>query len=164
MAANPKIQLLPFEAVLVKKFRDTYLAALHFFHFVNLQVYWEVKIIFEWKIVTMLQGVGRTILLSNNAAVRVTAVRCLAASAPEPKGRRDKSMTKKAVHSKSFVQNIFRGIIEPAQAFPYPDVLNEEQRDTLQMLVDPTEKFMTEKNNALKNDALEMVPEDTVQV
>ena len=47
---------------------------------------------------------------------------------------------------------------------PYPDVLNEEQRDTLQMLVDPTEKFMTEKNNALKNDALEMVPEDTVQV
>lgn len=73
-------------------------------------------------------------------------------------------MTKKAVHSKSFVQNIFRGIIEPAQAFPYPDVLNEEQRDTLQMLVDPTEKFMTEKNNALKNDALEMVPEDTVQV
>ena len=73
-------------------------------------------------------------------------------------------MTKKAVHSKSFVQNIFRGIIEPAQAFPYPDVLNEEQRDTLQMLVDPTEKFVTEKNNALKNDALEMVPEDTVQV
>lgn len=49
MAANPKIQLLPFEAVLVKKFRDTYLAALHFFHFVNLQDCWEVKIIFRVK-------------------------------------------------------------------------------------------------------------------
>jgi very long chain acyl-CoA dehydrogenase len=102
--------------------------------------------------------------LSNSPIVRVTTLRCLATTAPEPKGRRDKSISKKAVHSKSFVQNIFRGIIEPAQAYPYPNVLNEEQRDTLQMLVDPTEKFMTEKNDALKNDALESVPEDTVQV
>jgi len=112
--------------------------------------------------VKMLQGVGR-VILSNSPIVRVTTLRCLATTAPEPKGRRDKSISKKAVHSKSFVQNIFRGIIEPAQAYPYPNVLNEEQRDTLQMLVDPTEKFMTEKNDALKNDALESVPEDTGQ-
>jgi len=110
-----------------------------------------------------MQSVGRAILL-NNAAVRVSAVRCLASAAPERKGRKEKSLNKKAVHSKSFVQNIFRGIVEPEQAFPYPKVLTEEQQDTLQMLVDPTEKFMTEKNDALKNDALEMVPEDTVQV
>ena len=113
----------------------------------------------------MMQGIGR-VILSNNPAVRVTAVRCMAASAaiPERKGRRDKSLTKKAVHSKSFVQNIFRGIVEPEQAYPYPKVLSEEQTDTLQMLVDPTEKFMTDKNDPLKNDALEVVPEDTVQV
>ena len=113
----------------------------------------------------MMQGIGRTILC-NNPATRVTAVRCMAAVAsnPERKGRREKSLTKKAVHSKSFVQNIFRGIVEPAQAYPYPKVLSEEQTDMLQMLVDPTEKFMTEKNDPLKNDALEMVPEDTVQV
>ncbi len=112
-----------------------------------------------------MQGVGRAILTSTNPAFRVTAVRCMAASAKtEPKGRRDKSVSKKAVHSKSFVQNIFRGIIEPEQAFPYPRVLTEDQIDTLQMLVDPTEKFMTEKNNALLNDSLEKVPEETVQV
>lgn len=111
----------------------------------------------------MLQGVGR-VLLSNSPVVRVSAVRCLASAAPEPKGRRDKSMNKKAVHSKSFVQNIFRGIIEPSQAYPYPNVLSEEQRETLMMLVDPTEKFMTEMNDPLKNDALETVPEPTVQV
>jgi hypothetical protein len=110
----------------------------------------------------MMQGIGRAILC-NTPAVRVTTVRCMAV-VPERKGRREKSVTKKAVHSKSFVQNIFRGIVEPAQAYPYPKVLSEEQTDMLQMLVDPTEKFMTEKNDPLKNDALEMVPEETVQV
>jgi very long chain acyl-CoA dehydrogenase len=37
--------------------------------------------------------------------------------------------------------NIFRGAVQGSQVFPYPDVLNEEQRDTLSMLVDPTAKF-----------------------
>lgn len=32
------------------------------------------------------------------------------------------------------------------------------------MLVDPTEKFLKEQNDPLKNDAMEMVPEKTVQV
>merc|ERR1719414_986828 len=72
-------------------------------------------------------------------------------------------MRKPAVHSKSFVQNMFRGMIEHEQAFPYPNVLNGEQRETLEMLVPPTEKFMTEVNDPLKNDALETVPEETVQ-
>lgn len=37
--------------------------------------------------------------------------------------------------------NIFRGQIEPRQVFPFPDALNEEQKDTLKMLVDPVQKF-----------------------
>lgn len=41
----------------------------------------------------------------------------------------------------SFVMNAFRGQIESKQIFPYPNVLNEEQRETLQMLVDPVSKF-----------------------
>lgn len=41
----------------------------------------------------------------------------------------------------SFVMNAFRGQIESKQVFPYPTVLNEEQRETLQMLVDPVSKF-----------------------
>jgi hypothetical protein len=32
-------------------------------------------------------------------------------------------MNKKAVHSKSFAQNMFRGILEPEQVFPYPKVI-----------------------------------------
>ena len=30
---------------------------------------------------------------------------------------------------------ITRGVIEPEQCFPYPEVLNEDQMETLQMLV-----------------------------
>lgn len=39
------------------------------------------------------------------------------------------------------MMNLFRGVVQPVQVFPYPDVLNEEQTDTLNMLVDPVRKF-----------------------
>ena len=70
---------------------------------------------------------------------------------------------KKAVQSNSFVQNMFRGMIQTEQTFPYPKVLSEEQSENLAMLVDPTEKFMTEVNDSAWNDANETVHPDTVQ-
>merc|ERR1719511_633166 len=72
-------------------------------------------------------------------------------------------MQKKAVNSQSFVQNVFRGMVEPEQAFPYPNSLDQDQRDTLEMLVPITEKFFMEQNDRLKNDADAKVPEHTVQ-
>ena len=72
-------------------------------------------------------------------------------------------MKKKAVHSKSFAMNIFRGIIETEQTFPYPNPLDEEQRENLQMLVPIAERVMAEQNDPLVNDAQESVPEPTVQ-
>ena len=90
-----------------------------------------------------------------------------AASAQQTQDERQEAKAKKmkkAVHSKSFVQNIFRGIVEPEQAFPYPNTLDQDQRDTLEMLVPITEKFFMEQNDPLKNDADAKVPEHTVQV
>lgn len=72
-------------------------------------------------------------------------------------------MQKKAVESTSFVQNMFRGMIQTEQTFPYPKVLTEEQAENLAMLVEPTEKFMTEVNDSAWNDANERVHPDTVQ-
>ena len=72
-------------------------------------------------------------------------------------------MKKKAVDSKSFVQNIFRGLVVPDQAFPYPQPLDEEQKENLQMLVPIAERVMGEQNDPLANDAQESVPEATVQ-
>merc|ERR1719266_2695921 len=72
-------------------------------------------------------------------------------------------MQKKAVDSRSFVQNIFRGLVVPDQAFPYPQPLDEEQKENLQMLVPIAERVMAEQNDPLVNDAQESVPEATVQ-
>jgi len=93
------------------------------------------------------------------------AIRCqsTAAAAKPGEAKAEKPARKPAVVTQSFVQNMFRGMVEPAQAFPYPNVLNMEQRETLEMLVPPTEKFMTEVNDPLLNDAQEAVPESTVQ-
>merc|ERR550525_1403935 len=71
-------------------------------------------------------------------------------------------MQKKAVNSNSFVQNVFRGMTEPTQVFPFPVALDEEQRENLEMLVPIAERVMEEQNDPLLNDQLESVPEDTV--
>ncbi|KAJ8923733.1 hypothetical protein NQ315_010314 [Exocentrus adspersus] len=62
----------------------------------------------------------------------------------------------------SFVMNIFRGQIEARQVFPFPNVLTEEQRDTLQMLIDPVNKFFEEVNDPTKNDTEEKLDEKTL--
>ena len=67
------------------------------------------------------------------------------------------------MHSKSFVQNIYRGVIEPEQMFPYPEVLDEEQMETLNMLVPATSRFFEDNVDPLKFDAEEKVPDDVVK-
>lgn len=51
----------------------------------------------------------------------------------------DKNESKK--QNMSFVMNTFRGQLQPAQMFPYPEVLDSEQQETLAALIDPTSKF-----------------------
>ena len=73
---------------------------------------------------------------------------CLQSSevAPEKAKKAAKKPRKKAVHSKSFVQNIYRGVIEPEQMFPYPEVscnqiLNlycDNQSDIVTLLMNDT--------------------------
>lgn len=43
--------------------------------------------------------------------------------------------------SQSFTMNLFRGQLQLNQVFPFPEPMNEEQTDTLKMLIDPVEKF-----------------------
>ena len=37
--------------------------------------------------------------------------------------------------------NMFRGQVQTNQVFPFPRPLNEDQEETLKMLIDPLEKF-----------------------
>merc|ERR1719187_21415 len=70
-------------------------------------------------------------------------------------------MQKKAVNSNSFLQNVFRGLVVSEQVFPYPNAMDEEQRENLEMLVPIAERVMEEQNDPLLNDQLESVPEET---
>lgn len=49
--------------------------------------------------------------------------------------------TQGPVDNTSFVMNVFRGHLDPRQVFPFPHPLNEEQRETLKLLVNPVTKF-----------------------
>ncbi|XP_020283429.1 very long-chain specific acyl-CoA dehydrogenase, mitochondrial [Pseudomyrmex gracilis] len=63
--------------------------------------------------------------------------------------------------SQSFTMNLFRGQLQLNQVFPFPEPMNEEQTDTLKMLIDPVEKFYEEVNDAAKNDQNACVDEKT---
>lgn len=66
------------------------------------------------------------------------------------------------LQSNSFVQNIFRGIVDPTQVAPYPNTLSEEEKETLNLLLPIAERVLAEQNDALENDVLEYVPEHTL--
>lgn len=70
----------------------------------------------------------------------------LQSTAPQPEVSNATGKTRKASKkfqpNKSFVMNVFRGVSVTEQAIPYPYYLTEEQKETLEMLVDPTVKFM----------------------
>ncbi|XP_025080062.1 very long-chain specific acyl-CoA dehydrogenase, mitochondrial-like [Pomacea canaliculata] len=65
--------------------------------------------------------------------------------------------------SKSFGMNLFRGKISTEEILPFPEVLTPTQAEELQMLLDPCAKFFEEKNDALKNDALEKIDDATME-
>lgn len=52
--------------------------------------------------------------------------------------------------SDSFCMNLFRGEAVLDAVFPYPLNINAEQRETLQMILLPTRKFLTEVNDPYK--------------
>jgi hypothetical protein len=61
----------------------------------------------------------------------------------------------------SFSRALFLGKLNSGSVYPYPvqGVLSDEVKGTLSMLVEPTAKFMSERNNAAQNDENAAVPE-----
>lgn len=54
-----------------------------------------------------------------------------------------KKLDKGPQESQSFVLNLFKGSLQSSQVFPYPEVLNEDQTETLKALLDPVSKFFS---------------------
>ncbi|KAK4316950.1 hypothetical protein Pmani_011943 [Petrolisthes manimaculis] len=97
------------------------------------------------------------------ALTRLQSTAAQPAPAESKPAGKEKKMNKEVKPSLSFVMNMFRGAAVTDQAIPYPYTLSSEEKETLEMLVDPTEKFFEECNDAMKNDAMEKVDETTMQ-
>ncbi|CAF3304852.1 unnamed protein product [Rotaria socialis] len=112
------------------------------------------------------------ISLLNRVAARTAATATSAASAPvtsesraneQPQGTKDtEKKVKSARVSNSFVLNLYRGNFHPNELFPYPNVLNEEQKENVKVFIDPIWKFFEEKNDSVKNDINEKISEETM--
>lgn len=63
----------------------------------------------------------------------------------------------------SFARRLFYGDIEDKQIFPYPTALDEDARETLQMLVDPVQRFFTEQIDSCKIDLEHKIPDETME-
>lgn len=64
-----------------------------------------------------------------------------------------KKAVKKPETTSSFAMNLFRGKFNCSNVSPYPLNLDSDQKETLQMVLSPTEKFLTEVNDVFKNDS-----------
>lgn len=114
----------------------------------------------------MLRVVNFLVLQSNKSSNTYSKIRHLRHSAAcygVPAASPERAPRAVPEDNASFVMNIFRGQIEDRQAFPYPNVLNAEQRETLTMLVDPTAKFFAEVNDPVVNDDTASVDETTLK-
>ena len=102
----------------------------------------------------------RTAATAPKAAAPVTPESLINEQRPQSKESKEHQKTKvdrKPRTSNSFVMNLFRGQFSPNEVFPYPNVLTEDQKENVKMLIDPISKFFQEKNDPAKNDQLETV-------
>lgn len=72
-------------------------------------------------------------------------------------------MSRKFEPSKSFAMNMFRGKVVGDSIFPFPTPLNDDQKETLSMLVDAFSK-LSEKNDPAWNDANYDFPPEIVEM
>uniref|UniRef100_A0A0M3IL14 Very long-chain specific acyl-CoA dehydrogenase, mitochondrial n=1 Tax=Ascaris lumbricoides TaxID=6252 RepID=A0A0M3IL14_ASCLU len=74
--------------------------------------------------------------------------------------KKNEKKTRKLKESSSFAMNLFRGQAVLSNVFPYPMNLNEERKEMLHMILQPTEKFLAEVNDPVKNDEDAAIPKE----
>ncbi|PIO71078.1 acyl-CoA dehydrogenase family member 9 [Teladorsagia circumcincta] len=104
----------------------------------------------------MLSTLAKSALRPASKVVRNAVLSTAAATKPQ---RKD---AKAPVESQSFCMNLFRGRAVTDQIFPYPLKLDDDQRETLHMILGPTEKFLEEVNDVVKNDETSDIPREVL--
>ncbi|MFV8754246.1 acyl-CoA dehydrogenase family protein [Nannocystaceae bacterium ST9] len=76
---------------------------------------------------------------------------------PKSRGRaRSKAHAREGEQAMSFARHLFFGEVADEQVFPYPDALDDEQRETLNDLLVPLDRFLRERieDGAIDHDTL----------
>ncbi|KAI1719984.1 acyl-CoA dehydrogenase, middle domain-containing protein [Ditylenchus destructor] len=106
---------------------------------------------------------GKSIRLYNVTPVRNITVSCVANQKASELNPDEKVLSPKLKESNSFCMNLFRGRVNLDQVFPYPLKLNDDRRETLEMILSPTEKFLEEVNDPFKNDEKAEIPKEVLR-
>uniref|UniRef100_A0A914X7Y4 Very long-chain specific acyl-CoA dehydrogenase, mitochondrial n=1 Tax=Plectus sambesii TaxID=2011161 RepID=A0A914X7Y4_9BILA len=101
--------------------------------------------------------------LTNKASNRSYAAAAINKDKPKDAPKKRAESTKAIYDSPSFGMNMFRGLFQSSQVFPYPVSLDDERRETLSMIIGPAEKFFEEVNNATKNDEEAKIPKEVLR-
>lgn len=102
------------------------------------------------------------IVIRNGQKVKAIELRRCLSAAPQTKRADAQPSAADKKPNMSFLTNIFRGEVQPAQIFPYPDVMDAEQKEFTSALVDPVTKFFEEVNDPVKNDTTANLDETTL--
>jgi very long chain acyl-CoA dehydrogenase len=103
------------------------------------------------------------ILFSSNSTDFCLQNRCLSTTQSTCQERRERKLEAKNRESDSFIMNMFAGNCKLDKVFPYPDVVSDDQREMLRMLIPQATKLYNELNDPLKNDQNESVDEKVVE-
>ncbi|XP_058815271.1 very long-chain specific acyl-CoA dehydrogenase, mitochondrial-like [Topomyia yanbarensis] len=104
------------------------------------------------------------IVVRNSQKVKAIEIRRCLSAAPQVK-RADNQPAANADKkpNMSFLTNIFLGEVQPTQVFPYPEVLDAEQKEYVAAFVDPVTKFFEEINDPVKNDTNAHIDDKTAE-
>ena len=107
-----------------------------------------------------------SLMRNGRVAFRSTSLSCSRTAAAAPQAKTKDTAAKKTVkpprETSSFALGMFQGVTNMSEVFPFPDVLTAEEKAETRELMEPAAKFLSEVNDAGKNDALETVPEDVL--
>ncbi|XP_053666341.1 very long-chain specific acyl-CoA dehydrogenase, mitochondrial-like [Anopheles marshallii] len=107
--------------------------------------------------------IGQLVVRNTQKVKGIEIRRCLSA-APQVKQAEAQQAAPSEADKRpnmSFLTNIFRGQVQPAQVFPYPEALDAEQKEYIASFVDPVTKFFEEVNDPVKNDVNASIDEKT---
>ncbi|KAI1302340.1 Very long-chain specific acyl-CoA dehydrogenase, mitochondrial [Halotydeus destructor] len=106
----------------------------------------------------------RSWLAVNNVGVSNSSLRIRSlttAAAPATKNDQQNKTKSQPKETSSLVMNMFNGHLRTEQVFPYPEVLTDEQYETLEMVKEPTGRLFAEYD-PLKSDLEECLDEKYV--